>query len=94
MPIAFNGYDNFVLAEQIKSALDTKLNVNRFMTADTSLAENPGMTKKIHKYTIAEGSDVDDLNRGEGNSHFIDAVYAEEAYTVARTQGQVGPLAA
>ena len=89
MPIAFNGYDNFVLAEQIKSALDTKLNVNRFMTADTSLAENPGMTKKIHKYTIAEGSDVDDLNRGEGNSHFIDAVYAEEAYTVARTQGHI-----
>ena len=90
----FKGYDNFVLAEQIKSSLDTKLDVNRFMTPDYQLSENAGMTKKIHKYTVTSDSAVDDLARGDGNTHFVEAQYGEVEYKVARTQGQVGPLAA
>lgn len=82
----FKGYDNSVLEEQIKSTLDTKLDINRFMTADYELSENPGMVKKIHKY-VASG-EVDDLERGEGNTNFIDAEYTEEEYRVARSQGQ------
>lgn len=85
----FLGYDNFVLAEQIKSALDTKLDVNRFMTPDYQLSEEAGMTKKIHKYSITDDSAVDDLARGEGNSHFIEAQYNEVEYKVARTQGHI-----
>ena len=87
--VPFNGYNNFVLAEQIKSSLDTKLDISRFVTPDYQLSENPGMTKKIHKYTITAGSAVDDLGRLEGNSNFIDAEFGEEEYTVARTQGQI-----
>ena len=82
----FKGYANFVLENKIKSILDTKLDFNRFMTPDYSLVEEPGMIKKIHRYTGT--GVVDDLARGEGNSHFIDAEFAEEAYTVSRTQGQ------
>lgn len=88
----FKGYDNFVLEEQIESILETKLDMNRFMTADYSLSENPGMVKKIHKYT-GTGA-VEDLERGEGNTEFVDAEYEEVEYRVARTQGQARVLAA
>ena len=83
---AFKGYSNFVLENKIKSILTTKLDMNRFMTPDYSLEGEPGMIKKIHRYTGT--GVVDDLARGEGNSHFIDAEFAEEPYTVSRTQGQ------
>ena len=46
----FRGYDNFVLAEEIKSILDTKLDMNRFLTVDYSLAEAPGMKKKRTRF--------------------------------------------
>lgn len=82
----FKGYDNFVLENKINSILSTKMDMNRFMTADYSLAGTPRMTKKIHKYT-GVGS-AEDLARGEGNTEFVDASYVEEEYTVARTQGQ------
>ena len=82
----FKGYDNFVLANKIKSILDTKLDMNRFMTPDYELAEEPGKTKKIHKYTGT--GEVEDLARGEGNTKFVDAEFSEEEYTVSRTQGQ------
>lgn len=84
----FKGYDNFVLAEQIKSSLDTKLDINRFLTADYSLAEAPGMVKKIHKYSVVNGV-VDDLDRGQGNSNVIEAAFEEVEYRVKRTQGQI-----
>ena len=83
----FKGYDNFVLENKIESILATKLDMNRFMTADYSLAEAPGMVKKIHRYSAS--GEVDDLTRGEGNTHFIDAEYSEEEYRVARDQGQI-----
>ena len=82
---AFAGYDNFVLENKILSILSTKLDVNRYMTADNSLAETAGMVKKIHKDTGS--GNVEDLARGEGNSEFLDASYTEEEYRVGRTQG-------
>ena len=46
-------YSNFVLADEYKSILSTKLQVRSFMTIDNNLVENPGMIKKINKYTYA-----------------------------------------
>ena len=86
---AFGGYDNFVLENAIKSALVTKLDINRFLTPDYDLVENPGMTKTIHRYTIADGSDVESLDRGEGNDILIEAKYDAFDYTVKRTQGTI-----
>lgn len=83
---AFKGYENQIIADQIDSILATKLDINRFMTADYSLSEVPGMKKIIHKYTGT--AVVDDLERGEGNEHFVDAEYDAIPYEVARTQGQ------
>lgn len=82
----FKGYDNFVLEEKIDSILSTKLDMNRFMTADMSLTQEPGMVKKIHTY-VGSGN-AEDLARGEGNTEFIDAEYSEREYRVARTQAQ------
>lgn len=82
----FKGYDNFVLAEDIESIIATKLDVNRYMTADYSLQGVDGMTKKIHKYTPS--GYTENLARGEGNSNYIDAEYVETEYEVMRNQGQ------
>lgn len=83
---AFKGYDNFVLAEDIESIIETKLDMNRYMTADYSLEAVDGMKKKIHKYTPS--GTTENLLRGEGNTTFIDADYVEVEYEVHRNQGQ------
>lgn len=81
---AFKGYDNFVLEEKIESILETKMDMNRFMTANYSLESTPGMVYKVHTYV---GSGVaEDLDRLEGNSQFVDAEFSEREYRVKRTQ--------
>lgn len=85
---AFAGYDNFVLANEIMSSLLTKLDFNRFCTADFSLTERPGMVKKIHKYSCVNGV-VDELDRGEDSKNVIEAAFVEEEYRVKRKQGEI-----
>lgn len=82
----FNGYPNVVLENKIKSILTTKLDINRFLTADYSLEGTPGLTKKVHIYTGTGSAEV--LARGDGNSNYIDAAYVELEYTAQRAQGQ------
>lgn len=82
----FKGYDNEVIENKIESILTTKLDMNRFLTADYSLTVNPGMSMVVHTYT-GTGT-VDDLSRGDGNTNFVDASYTAATYTVGRTQGQ------
>lgn len=80
----FKGYDNSVIEKKIDSLLETKLDVNRFLTADYSLAEQPGMVKKIRSYTGTLFAE--DLARGEGSTDWVDAEYVEREYRVVRTQ--------
>jgi hypothetical protein len=83
---AFKGYENFILEDMIEDNLSTKLDVNKFMTADYSLQGHDGMKKLIHRYT---GTGVaEDLARGEKNSQYADADFVSEEYEVARTQSQ------
>lgn len=84
----FNGYDNEVIANKLKDSLITKLDLSRFVTPDYELTENPGMIKKIHRYSLADGSAVETLDRGEGNSVDVSASMITEAYKVLRTQGR------
>lgn len=80
----FKGFDNEVVEKKIDSLLETKLDVNRFMTVDYQLAEQPGMLKKIRTYIgklFAEH-----LQRGDGSTDFVDAEYIEREYRVDRTQ--------
>lgn len=82
----FKGYNNVVIEDQIESILNTKLDMSRFLTPDYSLAEEPGMIKKIHLYTGSGEAEI--LNRGAGNTTFIDADYVENSYEVKRNQAQ------
>lgn len=82
----FNGYPNEVVEKKIDSILLTKLDLNQFMTADFSLAENEGMIKKIRTYIPTDAAE--DLERGDGNSIFVDAAFVEREYRVGRTQSQ------
>jgi hypothetical protein len=80
----FKGYDNFILAEKIESILLTKMDMNRYMTLDESLTQEPGMVKKIHTYVPSGEAEV--LARGEGLTNWIDAEYTEREYRVDRNQ--------
>ena len=44
-------YENFVLENKLEDLLTTAVDLNSYMTIDNSLTAQPGMTKKIHKYT-------------------------------------------
>ena len=79
-------YSNFVLADEYKSILSTKLQVRSFRTIDNNLVENPGMIKKINKYTYAGG--IEKLNRTAKNTDGKrgKVTVATEQYTVAVNQ--------
>ena len=79
-------YSNFVLADEYKSILSTKLQVRSFMTIDNNLVENPGMIKKINKYTYAGG--IEKLGRTAKNTDGKrgKVTVATEQYTVAVNQ--------
>lgn len=82
----FTGYENFVIEDQVKSYLDTKLDMSKFLTVDNSLVGTDGLKVVVHKY-VGSGS-AEDLERGEGNSADIDATFVPADYTAARTQAR------
>lgn len=82
----FNGYDNFIIEDQIKSYLNTKLSLSRFLTVDNSLVGTDGLKAVIHKY-VGSGS-AEDLARGDSNSADIDANYVSAEYTASRHQAR------
>lgn len=79
-------YENFVLENRLDNMLTTALDINSYITADYSLTEKPGMKKIIHTY-VATGN-VEDLNKGEGNSSEITVSFTSNEYTVGTTQGK------
>ena len=79
-------YANFVLENKLEDLLTTSVNLQNYMTVDTSLTENAGMTKTIHVYTST--GDVEDLAMGVGNSADIEVTFTPQNYTVSVTQGR------
>lgn len=79
-------YDNVVLANKFEDILTTKVNMSNYMTIDTSLTEQAGMTKQINVYTAS--GNVEDLKMGEGNTEDISVSYDTKEYTVGTTQGR------
>lgn len=77
-------YENFVLANEIEDQFNSHLDLARFVTVDNSLVGTAGMIKKIHKYSATNGAEK--LAKGEGNTKFIEAAYAEEEYRIALAQ--------
>lgn len=79
-------YENFVLENRIEDLLTTGIDMNAYMTADYSLAENAGMKKFINVYTAT--GNVEDLAMGQGNTGDIEIAFEQKEYEVGVTQGR------
>lgn len=79
-------YENEILSNKINDILTTQVNLNNYMTIDTSLTENAGMKKVINTYT-STGS-VEELGMGEGNSTEIEVTFVPAEYEVKTYQGK------
>jgi len=79
-------YENFVLENKIEDILATNVDLQSYMTVDTSLTQAPGMKKTVHTY-VASGN-VEDLAMGEGNSEQIGVSFTSKDYDVKVTQGK------
>lgn len=79
-------YDNFVLENKYESVLTTELDLQNYVTVDTSLTENPGVTKKVNVRTVT--GDVQEVAMTEGNTENIEVALSQKNYTVGTTQGR------
>lgn len=79
-------YENKVLANKMNEILKTKVDLNPYMTIDTSLAESAGMKKVVNAYTAA--GDVEALGMGEGNTGDITVSFTPAEYEVETYQGR------
>lgn len=79
-------YENVVLSNKLNDILTTQVNLNNYMTVDTSLAEGAGMKKVVNTYT-STGS-IEELGMGEGNSTEIEMSFTPAEYEVKTYQGK------
>lgn len=79
-------YNNIVIGDEFEDQLLTKLDVNRFLTVDSTLTESEGMTKRVKKYAGTGG--VEHLTKGQGNSNDMAIAVTYKDYPVGCTQGR------
>lgn len=84
--MAHQVYENIVLSNKVNDILTTAVNLNDYMTIDTTLAENAGMTKKVITYTST--GNVEALAMGEGNTGSLEVKKTENEYTAKTYQGK------
>lgn len=84
--MAHQTYENIILSNKINDILTTKVNLNNYMTVDTSMTEEAGMKKKIVTYTST--GNVEALGMGEGNSTSLEVQKTEAEYDVKTYQGK------
>ena len=78
-------YDNFILSNKLTDILITKIDMNSYLTVDTSMTEQAGMKKVINTYTAT--GDVEALAMGEGNKTEIEVSFTSAEYDVLTYQG-------
>lgn len=79
-------YNNKVLENKVETLLSTAIDMNSYMTQDSSLTQSAGMTKTVNTYK-ATGS-VEELAQGEGNTASFEVSFTPSEYTVKTTQGK------
>jgi hypothetical protein len=84
--MAHQVYENVILSNKINNILTTQVDLNQYMTVDTSMTESAGMKKSINTYTST--GEVEALAMGEGNSAEITVTYTTADYEVMRYQGK------
>lgn len=84
--MAHKVYENVVLSNRINDILTTAVNLNNYLTIDTSLAQEAGMKKAINRYTST--GDVENLAMGQGNASGIEVTFDTVEYEVETFQGK------
>lgn len=84
--MAHQVYENVVLSNKVNDILTTQIDLNSYMTIDTSLTENAGMKKIVNTYT-ASGV-IEELAMGEGNKTEIEVSFIPSEYEVKTYQGK------
>lgn len=84
--MAHQVYENVVLSNKVNDILTTQIDLNAYMTIDTSLTENAGMKKIVNTYTAS--GEVEELAMGEGNSTEIEVSFEPHEYDVKTYQGK------
>lgn len=84
--MAHKVYENVVLSNKINDILTTAVNINNYLTIDTSLAQEAGMKKVINRYTST--GDVENLGMGEGNTAGIEVTFEPVEYVAETFQGK------
>lgn len=80
-------YENTILSNKINDILTTQVNLNNYMTIDTSMAESAGMKKVVNTYS-STGS-IEALEMGKGNTTEADVSFTSAEYDVLTYQGKV-----
>ena len=84
--MAHQVYENVIISNKMNDILTTKVNLNNYMTIDTSLAESAGMKKKV--ITRTSTSCVEALGMGQGNTKSLEVQKTEAEYEVKTYQGK------
>ena len=84
--MAHKVYENVVLSNKVNDILTTQVDLNSYMTIDTSLTENAGMKKIVNTYTAS--GEVEELGMGQGNSTEIEVSFTPTQYEVKTFQGK------
>lgn len=79
-------YENVVLSNKVNEILETKVNLNAYMTVDTSLVANAGNKITVNTYSSTSG--VEALGMGEGNTTDIEVNFTAKEYDVKTYQGR------
>lgn len=79
-------YENIVLSNKINDILKTQIDLNTYMTIDTSMTESAGMKKVINTYT--SNGTIEELGMGEGNSTSLEVSFTPTEYEVKTYQGK------
>lgn len=86
--MAHKVYENFILSNKLTDILTTKIDLNAYLTIDTSMTEQAGMKKIINTYTAT--GEVEELGMGEGNNSEITVSFTPAEYEVKTYQGKFG----
>lgn len=77
-------FNNKIIEAKAQDLLTTAVNTRSLMAVDTSLAQEPGMTKTINVYTYT--GEAEELGVGEGNSTRGSVAFVGTDYTVKMVQ--------
>lgn len=86
--MAHKVYENVILSNKLNDILTTKVDLNTYMTVDTSMTEEAGMKKAINVY--AANGEIEELAMGEGNTGEITVTFETKEYEVKTYQGKFG----